>query len=615
MKETKNDFNAEKLWNAIDKTNDKYIEETILFQRKNQKRRRRIVVKGFVTAAAALVVLMVSSIFYHSNHNGNVSDTDRQDDKNQKGISAVISKSGLTVSVMAAENENIILEEGAEVRISSINYSPLLSSVPALPLTFDCENESDTEVTIRVATREDGMLMRYEVDSEDIWNCVESGQTMECKAGETLYWRKTDDRTYDDKDCYGKISVSVYRGETCVEDKSINIFSDDDMTLRAVLTSKHGITYKDNIIYAMDSVSDVNVYMSDIYYCSGDYIMFANLGGLIIYDRTNQKIASVIDLQELDCNSFDTDTRITRIMPTDEGILIFNEKNGKVEENAYRCTWENGMERPDIQLEKLSDTQDREKVLEKWKIYSDGHIKGTWENFSHILLGYDANTRKYSCDSIGWQDGNGSVFDSFLLKLQDDGEDQYYIVSVDGNGERKFEKLEIAFAVRQETLPKFAYTGNDEILKALCAYGLEEYGTVISDGAVKMVFPCIYTTVEQGNETIVFLNLWEQEYIRVGNVLQDTAGGENPMRVTLERTEDGYRVTNALKAGDGDKYLEDIEDFTEGYDGIRDMYLDYEKNRELRNQVMKDLIKMYVKDNHLDIKYFKEYGWDKVEIQ
>lgn len=231
IKNYNNDTSSEKLWNAIDKIDDKYIEEAIMYDGRKKRRSGKIFMKGITAVAATAMILIVSGIYYDYQNSG--SSHDKRDNFNQVSgdnkdkISDVISKSNLVVSVMAAENDKVFLEEGAEVQVSSIKYSQLMSSVPAMPFTFDYDVESDENVIIRVSTKNDGNLLRYEISDEGIWSVKESGESLECKPGETLYWNRiTDD--YSERDSYGEIYVDVYEGESCIESKSINIYIDKE---------------------------------------------------------------------------------------------------------------------------------------------------------------------------------------------------------------------------------------------------------------------------------------------------------------------------------------------------------------------------------------------------
>lgn len=230
MKNYKNGISGEKLWNAIDKIDDKYIDEAIMYNGKNRRKSGKIFIKVIATVAAAALIMVVSGIFFDSKTNvidrgdtvGKESDTYSKDK-----LSDVISKSILVVSVMASEKDKVLLEEGAEVHISSINYSPFMSCVPGMPFTFDYYTEEDEDITIRVSTRNDGEMLEYEISEEGIWSVRESGETLECKPGETLYWRKVSD-DYNADDNYGEIYVEVYQGKKCIESRSITIYANTD---------------------------------------------------------------------------------------------------------------------------------------------------------------------------------------------------------------------------------------------------------------------------------------------------------------------------------------------------------------------------------------------------
>lgn len=231
MKNYKDDKSGEKLWNAIDKIDDKYIEEAVMYNRKNKTKSRKILIKGVATVAAAAMIMLVSGIFFDSktsvNDKGDVDGKVSEADSKDK-VSDVISKSKLVVSVMASENDKVFLEKGSEIQVTGINYSPAMSSVPAVPFTFDYD--ADENITIRVSTREDGNLMSYDISEDGIWSVKESGKTLECKPGETLYWEKMSDG-FDGNtkgDNYGEITVEVYKGDSCIESRNINIYMNTD---------------------------------------------------------------------------------------------------------------------------------------------------------------------------------------------------------------------------------------------------------------------------------------------------------------------------------------------------------------------------------------------------
>ena len=80
----------------------------------------------------------------------------------------------------------------------------------------------------------------------------------------------------------------------------------------------------------------------------------------------------------------------------------------------------------------------------------------------------------------------------------------------------------------------------------------------------------------------------------------------------LKETADGYEVVSVEVTGDGAMYDEGIRNFTEGYPGVYELFFTGDPNA--CDDAQKEYVAMYVKDNHLDIKYMKNYGWDPVPL-
>jgi hypothetical protein len=54
-----------------------------------------------------------------------------------------------------------------------------------------------------------------------------------------------------------------------------------------------------------------------------------------------------------------------------------------------------------------------------------------------------------------------------------------------------------------------------------------------------------------------------------------------------------------------------VKAFTKGYPGV---YLKMMSSNISREDALKEYLQMYVESHQLDIQYYKEYGWDPVEI-
>lgn len=171
-------------------------------------------------------------------------------------------------------------------------------------------------------------------------------------------------------------------------------------------------------------------------------------------------------------------------------------------------------------------------------------------------------------------------------------------------------------------LPAFSYTGDDAVLETICAYMMESdegqgyYRS--SEASVYIPAPVIYDVIQKDDDLMVFCNLWSYVYYRSGNTLECESGGESPARLRLHPDVDapgGYQVIEDIRTGDGSDYYEGIKTFCKGYPGMAEKYFDYDDPTiDTRESIRTTLIRMYVQDNDLDIKYYKDYGWDPVPV-
>ena len=77
-------------------------------------------------------------------------------------------------------------------------------------------------------------------------------------------------------------------------------------------------------------------------------------------------------------------------------------------------------------------------------------------------------------------------------------------------------------------------------------------------------------------------------------------------------TEDGdYDVIDFDVVGDGSEFEVTAKRiFGNKYDDFMKIYSDQDNREEVRAQIIAN----YVAANNLDIKYYQDYGWDKVEL-
>lgn len=358
---------------------------------------------------------------------------------------------------------------------------------------------------------------------------------------------------------------------------------------------------------------DSNVYADPLVACSDAYIIFANERGLMIYGREEKAMLAALDLQALDCNYFNADTVVTHVMMQDQLLYIFNEYKDKDTKDAY--TYDLALVGQEQALSHVDDANEIAKIQKCWKAYAKEHCKDTFDTVPAAQGEWsESRDLRYSEECITWTDDRDVEWNSSLLTY-DDGTYKLYTYAVDDPTEIKTEVLNLNVsedATQQEGLPAFTYTGEDTILKTICDDMCSTDQGYDTEDAVYIPAPVIYATVTRGDEITVFANLWSFVYKQNGNTLDCEAGGEQPSRLKLKADgSSGYTIEEHLTAGDGEDYAKDIRSFCKGYQVSAEKFMqsgqDYEKIR-------RELVKMYVDNNGLDIRYIKDYGWDPIPL-
>lgn len=91
------------------------------------------------------------------------------------------------------------------------------------------------------------------------------------------------------------------------------------------------------------------------------------------------------------------------------------------------------------------------------------------------------------------------------------------------------------------------------------------------------------------------------------------SGGEVPAR--LRFTPDGnggYAMKEKIVASDGADYEKSIRAFCKGYPVDPRKLMD---SHDAWTKVRKEQLSNYVRQNQLDIEYYKDYGWDPVKLE
>lgn len=397
----------------------------------------------------------------------------------------------------------------------------------------------------------------------------------------------------------------------------------------------------------------IQVYTADLVGIDDDLLILANERGLLVYHRKSAEIAAVLDLQQIDCNYLNADSIATRIFLDDHKLYLFNEsiqpKQGeskpsslpefayifdlsKLEEQNYQnsnaeLTFDNSS-----LLTKTLDTAEIENIYHLWSSYKEEHIKDTFDQFYGAVFLDEESAKydgtKYSRNSLSWIDKSGNYMLSCLV-VDNDYNYELYTKMPDNTLSCEALDLTMKEAPFSESgdensaakrFPKFVYTGNDPVLATICAYmtahDAENYNVYEDIPLAYIPAPVIYGTVPEGEDLMVFCNLWSYTYYRNGNTLECEGGGEAPARLRLHpdpNAAGGYEVIEDLRTVDGSGFTEGIKEFCKGYFGMAERY--FGNGDSLRDDIRLELIKMYVNDNHLDFKYYKDYGWDPILIE
>lgn len=416
----------------------------------------------------------------------------------------------------------------------------------------------------------------------------------------------------------------------------------------------------------------IAVYASDLVGIDCDYLVLANERALLIYDRKQDAVVGVLDLQQMDCNYLNADSIATRIFMDDGKLYLFNETgiNQELPEGAAAplpefayiydisglSDTESALTNEDIQklssesiyddsidntayLTRITDKKQIKKIVERWNSHAKDQFVDTFDHFQDAdFLNGDYEKQygtSYSVNSLYWPDSSGK---NILSCLVVDGESNYELYSKQPDGTIISDKLNMtvidppaasdsdtdtsddtAQAADPNQLPTFSYSGDDAIMATLCEYlnQLDAQNMYAHEAnSVYIPTPVIYGTAESGDDIYVFCNLWSYWYYRNGNTLECESGGEAPARLLLHpdsNAASGYKVTEDLRTGDGSEYAAGIEKFCEGFPGMADRYFHSEKSDT--DDIRTELIRMYVQDNDLEIKYYKDYGWDPVLVQ
>lgn len=363
------------------------------------------------------------------------------------------------------------------------------------------------------------------------------------------------------------------------------------------------------------SEQNIEVYASDILYLDEELLMFGNMRGIIVYDLQKDDVLGTIDTQEIDCVYFDGDKKETCVYKEGDSIFVFNVEQKNITSSVYEYQWK---QKGRMTLVRSIDKSESLKTFyQKWKKtqnYVDTHdtfVQNDTVNSLFNCTDKNCNCR-YSKKSIVCNDKM-----SFLYMK----DKQYYLYTAINN-QTEFSKRELGLrytneeAIDKKELPEFTYNGEDAELYAIVEYMKKDARYVFEqEKSIWIPGYVIYDTIKKDGEVLVFGNFHWYTYHKIGNILESNSGGEYPACFHLKKVGDGFEVVGVDKAGDAEEYTKGIKQFTKGYTGLYEKYMDWDYNESLIEEAKKEYIKMYISQNSLDVKYYKDFGWDSVKIE
>ena len=163
-----------------------------------------------------------------------------------------------------------------------------------------------------------------------------------------------------------------------------------------------------------------------------------------------------------------------------------------------------------------------------------------------------------------------------------------------------------------DVLPDYEYPGPESFFTELYDY-VEDFNKDYDEADVSIPCVRILEMDESDNSDIKVYGEFDiYNYNLDGDTLSCVSGGNYPGLIHVAMDDEGdYEVTGFDVVLDGDQFDASAKEiFGDKYDAFIKMNSDQDDRENVRAQIISN----YVFANNLDIKYYQDYGWDKVEL-
>lgn len=242
-----------------------------------------------------------------------------------------------------------------------------------------------------------------------------------------------------------------------------------------------------------------------------------------------------------------------------------------------------------------------------------------------VVLVSDGKPRVVYLDCDGktvlaaWKDG-GKVRERTFTGLEDINRNRNGALEVDSvfsNGNRKAWTL---MTQKLPELPEYQYEGTSPYLSTVCEYlkslGSESFYT---EKEMAMVPIPIVLKVDDSNRNSIKIwgEFWILNYSQRGSILYNESGGEFPGVMVLTPTDAGYKVQSFRMTADGEDVDDSLKSICSGdtalYHQFKQVMGDVSEKTTAKQR--KAYLRQYVKENHLKVTAFEDYGWEPVSIK
>ena len=162
-------------------------------------------------------------------------------------------------------------------------------------------------------------------------------------------------------------------------------------------------------------------------------------------------------------------------------------------------------------------------------------------------------------------------------------------------------------------LPAYKYTGTEEMYAEVSDYLIKEIAPHFEEAGVCIPYFEKVAVDDSNKDDIIFYgSFWVDNFDKNGDTLEFVSGGHFPGAIHLKKLDNGYEALKMDMVEDGSAFEPSAKKiYGKYYDDFMKIYSDSDANEEVRKQFISD----YVKSNNLDIKAYKDYGWDPVSLE